>query len=69
MEVIFNQEKYPGFFAWIIPSNEGKGKVGVAGKGINVSETLNKILKERGSFQRLEKYLRRFGLKVQLRNL
>ena len=50
VEVIFDQEKYPGFFAWIIPSNQGKGKVGVAGKGINVSEALDKILKEKGNF-------------------
>ena len=48
VEVIFDQEKYPGFFAWIIPSNEGKGKVGVAGKGINVAETIEKILEEKG---------------------
>ena len=55
VEVIFDQEKYPGFFAWIIPSSEGKGKVGVAGKGINVSDTLNEILKERGNFSTIRK--------------
>ena len=55
VEVIFDQEKYPGFFAWVIPSNEGKGKVGVAGKGINVSETLNEILKEKGQFSIIRK--------------
>ena len=55
VEVIFDQEKYPGFFAWIIPSNEGKGKVGVAGRGINVSETLNKILEERGDHSTIRK--------------
>ena len=55
VEVIFDQEKYPGFFAWIIPSNEGKGKVGVAGRGINVSETLNEILKEKGEFSTIRK--------------
>ena len=55
VEVIFDQEKYPGFFAWIIPSNEGKGKVGVAGKGINVSETLNEILKEKGKHSTIRK--------------
>ena len=48
VEVIFDQEKYPGFFAWIIPSSEGKGKVGIAGRGINVSETLEQFLKEKG---------------------
>ena len=55
VEVIFDQEKYPGFFAWVIPSNEGKGKVGVAGKGINVSDTLNEILKEKGKYSTVRK--------------
>lgn len=55
VEVIFDQEKYPGFFAWIIPSNEGKGKVGVAGKGINVAETLDRILEERGNYSTIRK--------------
>ncbi|KAF6245075.1 NAD(P)/FAD-dependent oxidoreductase [Nitrosopumilus sp. b2] len=55
VEVIFDQEKYPGFFAWIIPSNEGKGKVGVAGKGINVAETLDKILEERRNYSTIRK--------------
>ena len=55
VEVIFDQEKYPGFFAWIIPSNEGKGKVGVAGRGINVAETLDKILEEKGNYSTIRK--------------
>jgi len=55
VEVIFDQEKYPGFFAWVIPSGEGKGKVGVAGKGINVSDTLNEILKEKGKYSTVRK--------------
>ena len=55
VEVIFDQEKYPGFFAWIIPSNEGKGKVGIAGKGINVAETLDEFLKEKGEFSTIRK--------------
>ena len=55
VEVIFDQEKYPGFFAWIIPYNEGKGKVGVAGRGINVAETLDKILEERGNHSTIRK--------------
>ncbi|MDO8641334.1 MAG: NAD(P)/FAD-dependent oxidoreductase, partial [Nitrosarchaeum sp.] len=38
VQVFFDQEKYPGFFAWVIPSDQGKGKIGVAGKGINVVE-------------------------------
>lgn len=55
VEVIFDQEKYPGFFAWIIPSSESKGKVGVAGRGINVSETLDKILEEKGNYSTIRK--------------
>jgi len=55
IEVIFDQEKYPGFFAWVIPSNEGKGKIGIAGKGINVAETLDEFLKEKGQFSTIRK--------------
>ncbi|KFM15820.1 Digeranylgeranylglycerophospholipid reductase 2 protein, partial [Marine Group I thaumarchaeote SCGC AAA799-D11] len=55
VEVIFDQEKYPGFFAWIIPSGEGKGKVGVAGKGINVAEIIEKILEEKGEHSTIRK--------------
>ena len=55
VEVIFDQEKYPGFFAWIIPSGNGKGKVGVAGRGIKVAETLENILKEKGKFSTIRK--------------
>jgi flavin-dependent dehydrogenase len=35
IEVAFNSQQYPGFFAWIIPTGQGKGKVGVAGRWIN----------------------------------
>ena len=55
VEVSFDQEKYPGFFAWIIPSNEGNGKVGVAGRGINIAETLDKILEEKGNYSTIRK--------------
>jgi geranylgeranyl reductase family protein len=55
VEVFFDQEKYPGFFAWIIPSSEGKGKVGVAGRGIKVSETLEEFLEQRGGYSTIRK--------------
>ena len=55
VEVFFDQEKYPGFFAWIIPSGEGKGKVGVAGKGIKVAETLEEFLEKKGSYSTIRK--------------
>lgn len=48
IEVIFDAERYPGFFAWIIPTGEGKGKIGVAGKSINPNVLLESFLKTRG---------------------
>lgn len=48
IEIFFDQEKYPGFFAWVIPSGNGKGKIGVAGKGINSSNTIEKLLETKG---------------------
>ena len=55
VEVIFDQKRYPGFFAWVIPSNEGKGKVGVAGLGINVAETIDRVLEEKGNHSTIRK--------------
>lgn len=55
VEVFFDQEKYPGFFAWIIPSGEGKGKIGVAGKGIKVTDVLEEFLEERGNYSTIRK--------------
>lgn len=55
VQVFFDQEKYPGFFAWVIPSDEGKGKVGVAGKGINVVEAIEKFLESMGDYSTIRK--------------
>ncbi len=55
VEVYFDQEKYPGFFAWVIPSAEGMGKVGVAGKGINASQAIEKFLSARGNYSVIRK--------------
>lgn len=68
VEVIFNQEKYPGFFAWIIPSGDGKGKVGVAGRGIKVSETLESILKEKGKCSTIRKIFAPIWIKGPIKN-
>ena len=55
VEVYFDQEKYPGFFAWIIPSSNGTGKVGVAGKGINAAMTLDEFLTSKGKYSIIRK--------------
>jgi geranylgeranyl reductase family protein len=68
VEVIFDQEKYPGFFAWIIPSGDGKGKVGVAGRGIKVSEALESILKEKGKFSTIRKIFAPIWIKGPIKN-
>ena len=68
VEIIFDQEKYPGFFAWIIPSGEGKGKIGVAGRGIKVSETLERILKKKGKFSTIRKIFAPIWIKGPIKN-
>ncbi len=68
VKVMFDQEKYPGFFAWVIPSNEGKGKVGVAGRGINVSEVLDEILKEKGIHSTIRKIFAPVWIKGPIKN-
>ena len=47
--VEFDNLRYPGFFAWIIPTGEGSGKVGVAGKSINTAQSLMCYLESKGS--------------------
>jgi geranylgeranyl reductase family protein len=48
IEVAFDNESYPGFFAWVIPTGEGVGKVGVAGKGINAASALGSYIESKG---------------------
>lgn len=55
VEVYFDQIKYPGFFAWVIPSGNGVGKVGVAGKEINASKTITDFLKSKGKHSVIRK--------------
>lgn len=47
VEVHLDQDKYPGFFAWVIPRGDGIAKVGVAGFGINSFRTLGAFLSGR----------------------
>jgi digeranylgeranylglycerophospholipid reductase len=48
IEVAFNNQQYPGFFAWIIPTGRGKGKVGVAGRQINAASALQSYIDSKG---------------------
>jgi digeranylgeranylglycerophospholipid reductase len=49
VEVYADQEKYPGFFAWVIPRGPGIAKVGAAGFGINSVKALEAFLAGRDS--------------------
>lgn len=55
IEVAFDSEKYPGFFAWVIPTGEGRGKVGVAGKGINAASALKSYMDSKGPHSAVRK--------------
>ena len=55
VEVYFDQKKFPGFFAWVIPSSDGVGKVGVAGRGISVADVLKDFLKSKGKHSIIRK--------------
>src|ERR687894_1992955 len=48
IEVAFDSQLYPGFFAWIIPTGRGRGKVGIAGRRINAASALQYYLDSKG---------------------
>lgn len=48
IQIYFDQKRYPGFFAWVIPFADKKGKVGVAGDKINSAKTLEDFLQTKG---------------------
>jgi geranylgeranyl reductase family protein len=55
VEIYLDQEKYPGFFAWIIPTRRDEAKVGVAGKGINAAAVLEGFLNQKGKHSTVRK--------------
>ncbi len=55
IEVSFDSEKYPGFFAWVIPIGEEHGKVGVAGKGLNAASALKSYMDSKGRYSTVRK--------------
>ncbi len=68
VEVYFDQKKYPGFFAWIIPSSDGIGKVGVAGKGINAANVLKEFLASKGKHSTIRKIFAPIWIKGPIEN-
>ncbi|MGI0093144.1 MAG: geranylgeranyl reductase family protein, partial [Nitrosotalea sp.] len=55
IEVYLDQEKYPGFFAWVIPTRRDEAKVGVAGRGINPAQVIEEFLKKKGKHSTIRK--------------
>jgi geranylgeranyl reductase family protein len=49
VEVFLDADRYPGFFAWVIPFGGYKAKVGAAGYGINPFKALDAFLAQRRS--------------------
>ena len=49
VEVFMDADRYPGFFAWVIPYGKQVAKVGAAGHGINPSRALDGFLSSRPS--------------------
>jgi geranylgeranyl reductase family protein len=47
VEVFLDADRYPGFFAWVIPYGAGLAKVGVAGRGIDTFAALDSFLGSR----------------------
>lgn len=55
IEVAFDSQLYPGFFAWIIPTGRGRGKVGVAGRRISAANALQHYLGNKGKYSVVRK--------------
>ena len=68
VEVYFDNVKYPGFFAWIIPSGNGAGKVGIAGREINVSNAMKQFLRNKGTHSTIRKIFAPIWIKGPIKN-
>lgn len=55
IEVHLDQEKYPGFFAWVIPTRNDEAKIGVAGRGINATNVIEDFLRKKGKYSAIRK--------------
>jgi len=68
VEVYLDQEKFPGFFGWIIPTDDGVGKVGVSGNSISSVSTINEFLKNKGKFSVIRKIYAPIWIKGPIKN-
>lgn len=68
VEVNFDSQKYPGFFSWIIPTLNGVGKIGVAGKGINTVQAIENILEQKGKHSIIRKIFAPIWIKGPIEN-
>ena len=68
IEVYFDQEKYPGFFAWIIPTRTDIAKIGVAGKAINAAVALENFLSQKGKYSIVRKIFAPIWIKGPIEN-
>ena len=68
VEVYIDQKKYPGFFGWVIPSGDGRGKVGVAGREINVTKCMDELLKNKGDSSVIRKIYAPIWIKGPIKN-
>ncbi|MFZ0183387.1 MAG: NAD(P)/FAD-dependent oxidoreductase [Nitrosotalea sp.] len=55
IEVYLDKEKYPGFFAWVIPTRRDEAKIGVAGRGINPALAIEEFLNKKGKYSTIRK--------------
>ncbi|MDG6955770.1 MAG: NAD(P)/FAD-dependent oxidoreductase [Nitrososphaerota archaeon] len=49
VEVFLDAEKYPGYFAWVIPFGKHRAKVGAAGYGVSPFRALDRFLEGRST--------------------
>ncbi len=68
VQVFFDNLKFPGFFAWIIPSSDGSGKVGVAGRKINAMKSLETFLADKGNYSVIRKIFAPIWIKGPIEN-
>lgn len=55
IEVYLDHERYPGYFAWVIPLSGAAAKVGVAGRGIDPAKRLDEFLRSKGRYSTMRK--------------